>query len=394
MSKLDIVHVITGLRRGGAETMLVKLLESMDADRFRQSVVVLQDKGELGPRIEQAGVPVIALHMGGAFDLPRVLLRMRDILKQTKPDIVQTWLYHADFVGTLAAKTAGVSRVLWNIRCSSMEFRDYNPTTRLICGLLARMSAMPDLVVSNSLTGQKAHVELGYHPREWRILPNGFDTDRFRPDEARAAAFRQTLGIAPSTPLIGLPARLDPMKDHDNFLDAAALLANDFPAARFVLIGRGLSPENADMASRIAERGLAGLVHLLGERDDMETVMTGLDIVTLCSAYGEGFPNVLGEAMSCGKICVATDVGDSAEIVGSHGRIVAPRRPADLARAWREVLALDPQSRSEIGRSARRHVVERYSLPAVARAYEDLYLSVASSAGNRISPDHRQASGG
>jgi glycosyltransferase involved in cell wall biosynthesis len=381
MTKLDIIHVITGLRRGGAETMLAKLLESMNPDRFRQTVLVLADKGELGARIEQCGVPVIAMHMRGVHDLPRVLLRMRGIIKRTKPHLVQTWLYHADLVGTLAAKAAGVSTVLWNIRCSNMNFRDYSTSSRLTCGLLARMSSVPDVVISNSLAGQKAHVELGYHPRQWRVLPNGFDTDRFRPDEARGAAFRQTLGIAPSTPLIGLPARLDPMKDHDNFLDAAALLAAEFPAAHFVLVGRGLDAENADIASRVDKRGLTARLHFLGERNDMETVMAGLDVVTLCSAYGEGFPNVLGEAMSCGKICVATDVGDATEIVGSHGRIVAPRQPAALAEAWREMLVLDPQQRAQIGRSARQRIVERYSLPAIARAYENLYTSAGDRSG-------------
>ena len=237
--EIHVVHVITALGRGGAETMLAKLLNVMNKRRFRQTVVVLQDKGTLGAQIEQAGVPVIPLNMRSAFDLPRILLKLRSFLMKTKPDIVQTWLYHADFVGTLAAKAAGGSRVIWNIRCSNMNFQDYNQTTRLVCNLLARMSSIPDLIVSNSLMGQRAHAELGYHPRGWRILPNGFDTERFRPDAERAAAFRQSLGVGMSTPLIGLPARLDPMKDHDNFLNAAVLLVRDLPEARFVLIGCG-----------------------------------------------------------------------------------------------------------------------------------------------------------
>jgi glycosyltransferase involved in cell wall biosynthesis len=377
MPKIDVVHVITGLRRAGAENMLAKLLEVMDAERFRQTVVVLQDKGELGARIEQTGVPVIPLNMKGVFDLPRVVLQMRAFLKKAKPHIVQTWLYHADFVGTLAAKAAGGSRLIWNVRCSNMNFQDYNPTTRMICSLLARMSAVPDLVISNSLTGQKAHSELGYHPRAWHILPNGFDTERFRPDAERAAAFRQSLGVGTSTPLIGLPARLDPMKDQDNFLNAAVLLARDLPEAHFVLIGRGLSSDNAEIVSRIAARGLNGRVHLLGERSDMETVMAGLDIVTLCSAYGEGFPNVLGEGLSCGTLCVATDIGDSALVVGPHGRIIPPRRPEDLAAAWREILALGPEIRQKMGMQARQHVIEHYSLLAISRAYENLYATIA-----------------
>jgi glycosyltransferase involved in cell wall biosynthesis len=376
MPKIHIIHVITSLRRAGAENMLLKLLAVIDPERFQQTVVVLKDMGSLGSEIERIGVPVIPLHMKGPFELPRVVLELRAILKKTKPHIVQTWLYHADFVGTLAAKTAGKFRIIWNVRCSDMNFQAYNKTTRLTCAVLARLSSVPDLIISNSLTGQKAHTALGYRPREWRILPNGFDTTRFRPDAGRGAAFRQSLGVGAVTPLIGLPARLDPMKDHDNFLDAAALLARDLPEGRFVLIGRGLTPRNGEFVSRIAARGLNGRVHLLGEREDMETIMAGLDIVTLCSAYGEGFPNVLGEALSCGTLCVATDVGDSKAIIGPYGRIVAKKCHTDLAGAWRAVLSLGPKKRGEIGVLARRHVVENYSLSAIGRAYADLYASV------------------
>lgn len=377
MSTTKVVHVITGLRRHGAETMLAKLLEVMDRSRFQQTVIVLQDKGELGPRIEQAGVPVIALNMKSALDFPRVFFRIWSILKKGKPDIVQTWLYHADFVGTLAAKAAGSTKLIWNLRCSNMNFSEYNPIMRLICSLLARLSSVPDLVISNSLTGQKAHSELGYHPRAWRLLPNGFDTERFRPNVELAAEFRRSLGIGPSTPLIGLPARFDPMKDQANFLNAAALLVQDHPEVRFALIGRGLTADNTAIASHIAERGLGSYVHLLGERSDMEVVMASLNIVTLSSAYGEGFPNVLGEALSCGVLCVATDVGDAAAIVGPYGRIVPSRHSEALAAAWREILALNPEAYKELSSQAREHVIDHYSLPAIGRAYEELYTSVA-----------------
>jgi glycosyltransferase involved in cell wall biosynthesis len=377
MLTVDIVHVITDLITGGAESMLAKLIEVMDRDRFRQTVVVLQDKGALGRRIEQAGAQVIPLNMKSPLDLPRAILQLNSILKKQRPHLVQTWLYHADFVGTLAARLAGVSPVLWNVRCSNMNFRNYAPTTRFICAALGRMSSIPRLVISNSHTGRKVHEQLGYHAREWRVVPNGFDIERFRPDAERAKAFRTSLGLDRDAPLIGLPGRLDPMKDHDTFLEAASLLAKDIAAVRFVLAGKGLNPGNAEFAARVRRWGLTDRVHLLGERSDMEVVMAGLDIVTLCSAYGEGFPNVLGEALSCGALCVATDVGDSALVLGPHGRIVPPRRPAELADAWRELLALGPDQRLALTTAGRRFVIENYSLPAIGRVYQDIYLSLA-----------------
>jgi|tagenome__1003787_1003787.scaffolds.fasta_scaffold20986423_5 glycosyltransferase involved in cell wall biosynthesis len=380
MRSIDIVHVITDLRTGGAETMLAKLIEVMDRDQFRQTVIALQDMGALGRRIEEAGALVITLNMKSPLDLPRAILRLCSILKKQRPHLVQTWLYHADFLGTLAARCAGLSPVLWNVRCSNMNFRDYALTTRLICAALGRMSSVPRLVISNSHTGRKVHEQLGYRACEWRIVPNGFDTERFRPDLGRANAFRTSLGVAQDVPLIGLPARLDPMKDHDTFLEAARLLADDIPKVRFVLAGTGLTSGNAEFVARVRRWGLTDRVDLLGERSDMEVVMAGLDIVTLCSAYGEGFPNVLGEALSCGALCVATDVGDSALVLGPHGRIVPPRNPAELANAWRDLLGLTPNQRLAQTTAGRRYIIDNYSLPAIGRIYQDLYLSLAPAA--------------
>lgn len=377
MPRISVVHVITTLLVGGAESMLAKLMETMDQTRFRQTVVVLLDKGKLGGRIERAGVEVIPLNMTNALQMPHAVLKLRAILKATKPDIIQTWLYHADLVGTIAARSVASAQLLWNIRCSNMEFGDYPMTTRLICKALAKLSSIPMEVISNSEAGKAAHTALGYHPRSWRILYNGFDTDRFRPDDARAHAFRSELGVARSDTLIGLPARLDPMKDHDTFLNAAAILAKDNPNVRFVLIGRGLDPGNLDVVSRIRLRGLDGRIHLLGERGDMECVMAGLDIVSLSSAYGEGFPNVLGEALSCGALCAATDVGDSAIVLGPYGRVVPPKHPERLAAAWLDLLSLDPRARADLQRRGREHVVEKFSLPVIGKAYEDLYVSLS-----------------
>lgn len=373
---MKVVYIITGLRRHGAETMLAKLLETMDSSQFQQTVIVLQDKGELGPRIEWAGVPVIALGMKSVLDFPRVVLRIRSILEEKKPDVVQTWLYHADLIGTLAAKAAGSPTLMWNLRCSNMNFSDYNPMMRLLCRLLARLSTVPDVVITNSIAGQKAHIKLGYHPKAWHLLPNGFDTETFRPNAEHAAEFRRSLGVDPSIRLIGLPARYDPMKDQSNFLSAAALLAQDHPQVRFVMIGRGLTADNTEIVSQIAEKELKNRVYLLGERNDMEVVLAGLDVVSLSSAYGEGFPNVLGEALSCGVLCVATDVGDAAAIVGPYGRIVPSRNPEALAAAWRDILALSSKAYQDLSARARDHVIKQYSLPAIGRAYADLYSSV------------------
>lgn len=374
-SPIRVVHIITGLEVGGAEKMLCRLAASFDRRDIESTVISLTDPGALGAEIEQHGVPLISLGMRpGRFNLGH-LLALRRTLRRLAPDIVQTWLYHADFAGLLAARFAGVPAVLWNIRCADMDDVDRSPSLRMLQRVLALLSPLPRGIVSNSRAGREAHERLGYHARAWHIIPNAVDTDLFRPDPGARAALLDEFGLPPSARLIGIVGRSHPMKDHATFLKAAGIVASACPATRFILVGRDIAT-NAELQQLAAAIG-AGRVVMTGERSDIARLLSGFD-VAVSSSYSEGFPNVVVEAMACGTPVVVTDVGDSAAIVGECGVICPPRDPAALAAGITRVLGLSPAERTALVASARQRVLEHFTLPSTTAQYASLYRSVGS----------------
>jgi glycosyltransferase involved in cell wall biosynthesis len=269
----------------------------------------------------------------------------------------------------------------WNIRCSDMDMSRYSHLSRLVLRVLAGLSGCPDLVVVNSEAGRRLHEKLGYSPRRWEIVPNGFDLNRFHPDAAARRSLREELSIAPDSLLIGLVARHDPMKDHQTFLEAAGLVARERSDVHFVLVGHGINRHNAQLAELISRLALEEQIHLLDERGDIPRLMAALDILAL-SSLGEGFPNVVGEAMACGIPCVVTDVGDAADVVGETGIVVPPRDPKAMADAWKKLLGLPASKRQSLGRDARRRVEDSFSIQSVARRYEQLYRDMEKASQN------------
>ncbi|MBI4507237.1 MAG: glycosyltransferase [Chloroflexi bacterium] len=370
---IRLLHLITDLDVGGAEMMLYKLLSGLDGGAFASEVVSLTTIGPLSERIRALGVPVSALGLRRRVPDPLPLARLVRSLRREPPDVVQTWMYHADLLGGLAAKLAGSMPVVWNVRQSNLSPSVNRRRTLLVVRLCARLSRwLPARVVCGSQAARQAHVTLGYDATKMRIIPNGFDLAVFKPDPMARAAVRCELGLLDDAPLIGLVARFDAQKDHRTFVQAAALLRRQEPDVHFALCGDGVTLQNEALAGWIAAAGLREHCHLLGRRDDVPRLTAALDIAT-SSSIGEGFPNAVGEAMACGVPCVVTAVGDSAAIVGRTGVVVPPRDRPALAAGWRALLALGPAGRRCLGQAARRRVAERFSLPAVVAQYERLY---------------------
>jgi glycosyltransferase involved in cell wall biosynthesis len=374
-----VVHLITGLDTGGSETALVRLLSRIDRRRFRSTVISLSGEGSQGHSLRALGVPVVALQMRNGVPGPATLLAVARAVRRIRPDILQTWLYHADLIGALIAPFTGCSMVCWNVRCAELDPIDHSASLRIVLRILAQLSSRPAAVVVNSVAGQRAHQALGYVPRRWQVIPNGFDTDVFAPSSTRRSAFRARLGIEPETPVIGLVARYHPMKDHATFIKAAALVAAVRPNARFVLAGRGVESSNRSLCDALRQYQLLDLTHLCGEVDDTSAVYPAFD-VAVASSYSEAFPNVIGEAMACGVPCVTTAVGDAPQLVGRTGFVVPPRNPPALARAIEEVLAMDPVARYGLGTAARARIITEYSLDRAVAAYERLYEQLAEGA--------------
>ncbi len=376
----SLCFVITGLSTGGAENMLFKLLMCIDRRRFSPTVISLTEKGELGIRIEGLGVPVHALGMSAGFGNFVKFVRLIRLFRQLQPDLVHTWMYHADFIGGLAARLAGIKSIAWCIRNSDISAARNKLSTVLIIKLCASLSAwLPRRILCCSERASMTHVEAGYCSSKMECIPNGFDLSSFHPDSLSRDSFREELGVSMSTPLIGLIARDDPQKNHFGFVDAAKIVNRLVPQAHFVLEGKGIDSTNQQLNKYIELAGLVSRFHLLGRRDDIPRVMSALDVLA-SSSHGEAFPNVLGEAMACGVPCVVTDVGDCREIVGSCGFVVPPGDMTGVAQCLVKVLEMSAQDRSCVGGNARVRVQERYEISNIARSYQDFYIRLLNEA--------------
>src|SRR3569832_1571609 len=325
---ISVCHLITSLDVGGAERALVQLVKRLPRSHFRSEVISLVKPGLFAEELEAAGIPVMGLDMPRGAPTIRGLLRLVRHLRATRPTILQTWMYHADLLGTVIQSFVPEMRLLWNLRCSDMVSAPESYKLKRIMWLLARLSGQPDATIVNSGSGKSFHETFGYLPRRWAQIGNGVDTTRFRPrsDEVRQE-IRAKLGIDRQAYVIGMTARYHSMKDHQTFIQAAARFALALPSALFVLCGDGCDDRNEHLRQMLTGAGLLGRVILLGPQRNLEMLYPCFDLLTLTSAYGEGSPNVLIEALACGVPCVSTDVGDSQQIIGHAGLVVPPKDP-------------------------------------------------------------------
>lgn len=369
------MHIISGLYVGGAEIALFNLLNKTDKERISSLVVSMGEIGPVGEKLSLSGIPVKSLGMRRGVRAFLGMISLVQLIKKENPDVIQTWMHHADFFGTLAAIIAGNFPVVWNVRCAELKRKDHGAALFWILWLLAKLSRIPKAIIVNSAEGKKAHQKLGYKAKRWEIIPNGIPTNKFVPSAWARENVRKSLGLDPTTPLIGLVARFHPMKDHNNFLEAAAELVKKRPEVHFLMVGKGIDHENLYLVRLIDQYGLGGRVHLLGERDDIATMTAALDIAT-CSSYSEGFPNVLGEAMSSEVLCVSTKVGDAEELIKGVGEIVPPQDSVAMAQAWSKLLALEQGERQSLGKKARDRVKNKFSLFHTVSRYEKVYREV------------------
>jgi glycosyltransferase involved in cell wall biosynthesis len=376
-----VVHVIGTLEIGGAQMMLLKLLSGMNDQRFRHVVVCAFEEGPFAQKFRAIGVPVynlgtrritqpgIARRLTRLAKSPMAAGRLVRLLTRVQPDVIITWGYHVDLLGLVGARLVRVP-VVWMVLSSFNPY--FGRVVRTIIKLGARLSSLPAAVVTDSEAGREWHVQLGYRPKEWQVIPIGFDTEQFTPDETARRALRKELGLPPDALLIGLIARFNPVKGHLTFLEAAGLFRQEGTDPHFVLIGPGVTADNVVLRESIKATGVHRRVHLLGERSDIPRLTAALDIAT-CASYTESFPNVVGEAMACAVPCVVTDVGDATRMVADTGLVVPPRDAPALAAAWEQLSAASPEERRELGRRARARVLERYSLDHVVSKYEAMF---------------------
>jgi glycosyltransferase involved in cell wall biosynthesis len=367
---ITLLHIITDLDVGGTELSLARLLANMNARRFRHRVVSLLPAGPVATMLTDAGIEASSLGMPPGRITIGALARLRRIVRETAPDVVNSWLYHADLLSTLALVPGSRIPLVWNLRASHMDMRRYSWVSRATRHLCAWLSGRPDLIVANSTTGRDYHIEFGYRARAWEVIFNGIETDRFRPDEEARRAVRAELSIPADAPVIGVLARHDAMKGHPVFLDAALRIGEADPSVHFLLAGTGVEPGAPFFGGWLAAHPeMASRVHLIGRRSDTERLMAALDVY--CSpSLGEGFPNAPAEAMSSGVPVVASDAGDSRLIVGETGIVAPVGDAAALAEGCLALVREPEDARRARSEQARARVVERFGLSRAITEYE------------------------
>lgn len=375
-SSTTVMHVISNLYDGGAEGALYRLC--LHSPGFKHVVVCMMDEGKYGPMLEAAGVTVNCLRMPQGKPTWRGVLHFWLLLRGLRPDVVQTWMYHADLMGGVMARMCGVRKVFWGIRHGNLTPGTVKASTIKVAKLCSILSAwIPSRIVSCSQQAMESHLAIGYDKGRMTVIPNGYELSRYAPDASARVRLRAQWGVGEGTFLLGMVARFNAQKDHANLLSALQQLKHRGTAFHCILVGTGMDSGNSVLQVLLQKHGVADVVSLLGRRDDVPDVMNALDLHVL-SSLGEAFPNVLAEAMACGTPCVTTDVGDAAYIVDETGWVVPPKDSSSLAGALlqaRHVWEVSPDVWSSRRDASRMRIVENFSIERMAIAYAVVWNS-------------------
>ena len=374
---MRILFLTRSLNRGGAERQLVLLARELHQRGHEVAVALFYSGGPLEADLREAFVRILPLNKRGRWDVLGFLTRLVRTVLHERPDLMHGYI--GNLMMLFVKPFLPSMKMVWGIRCSYLDFSRYNWLFRISHALECRLAWSADLIIANSQAGYRSHVADGFPKDKIVVIPNGIDTARFFPNPEARERIRAQWGMAGDEALIGLVGRLDPMKDHETFLQAAVLLLQERKQVRFVCVGDGPSEYRTALHNRAHALGLTNHLLWVGAQSQMADAYNALDLL-VNSSYGEGFSNVLGEAMACGVPCVATDVGDSGLVIGDAGQLVPPKDPAALKTAMQKVLGSKPNA-AEI----RRRIVEHFSLDNLVLATERALLALCDqSAGTAV----------
>jgi len=357
-----ILFFIRSLNAGGAERQLVVTAKGLAERGYKVTVLTFYSGGFYANEFYDTKVQLLSLHKKGRWDLLVFFYRLFMVLRQQAPDVIYSYMGVANIFAVLFRPFIFSAKVVWGVRASNMDLEKYDWLSRWSYRLECWLARYADTIIANSYAGLEYAVAHGFPEKNITVIPNGIDTEYFRPDKAAGERLRKQWNIAKDELLIGVVGRIEPMKDHPTFLAAAALLKKKHSRFRFVCVGQGETVYQDTMQKLATELGLDNVLVWAGRHSDIVAVYNAIDIVTSSSSYGEGFPNVIGEAMSCGVPCVVTDVGDSALVVGDSGLVVLAKDSAALCSAWCEILSLKPSKFKELSTAARMHIVNTFSV--------------------------------
>lgn len=365
---IKILHLIPTLNFGGAEMMLFKLSKHIDKKKFKTLIVCLKDLGHLEKKFQKENIDIINLNLDSRLFIFFIIPKLKKIIYEFKPDVIMSWLQLSYFLGIFIKVIFPNIKLIWNIRYSKLTLQNIGIKNVLISRLLGLFSFIPDTIVYNSEIGLSEHKKIGYKTKNNIIIPNGFDTKLFKPDENKRQKIRKQFKIKVSDFVIGFISKDQLIKGIDIFLTATEQMCSRYSNIKFIMIGKDFTKQNKKLENFININNLQERFYLLGDISKINNYITTFDILTLTSR-SEGFPNVIGESMSCGIPCVSTDVGDCKKIIGQTGLIVKQNQN-DIVNAWDKLYSLPSNDFSEIKRNARSRILKNYQITKVVSQYE------------------------
>ena len=374
-TKVKVTHLITDLEYGGAENMLCKLVQNIPRKHIDCSIVSLTTIGPIGEILRNEGLLVESIGaMPGKIPTLRQTVRLFQVIYRIKPNIIQGWMYHGNLAATMiGALCTFRPRVVWNIRQSLGALRNERLLTRGIIRFSALISRLPHTIIYNSRESIEKHEAIGFCRSRSCFVANGFSLQEYSPEKADVQKLRHELDLDEDTCIVTHVARYHSKKDHKTFFEAANLVLQRHRDVKFVAVGRQVIPGNRELWAKVKFLNLERYIDLLGERRDVPQILASSDLFVSSSAWGEGFPNTIGEAMASGTPCVVTDVGESAFIVGETGFVVEPQNPSILANAILGFIEMIPNHRRDLGIKARKRIQENYSIEKIAEEYLSMY---------------------
>jgi glycosyltransferase involved in cell wall biosynthesis len=372
---VKITFLARSLNYGGAETQLVALAKGLHHLGHSIEVVVFYPDGPLERELREAGVPVQSLGKRGRWDVLGFLFRLLQAIRRQKPDVLHGYLVVSNILTILLKIASPRTHIVWGVRASKLDLSRYDWLTLVSNRVERALSRFADLIIVNSYAGLEHAVAQGFPRRRMLVIPNGIDTERFRPDAKEGRQVRKDWGLRDDLKVIGLVSRLDPMKDHPTFIRAAAHLLGERSDLCFVCVGDGTANYRQELLRLCEELNASEYFIFTGALANMPAIYNVMDVVVSSSSFGEGFSNVIGEAMACNVPCVVTEVGDSSWIVGENGYVVPAKNPKALKIAMAKLLD-DINSHGNHDEEIRQRVVNHFSIPKLVLATETALLSI------------------